>query len=853
MSTTPSISLNNANKKFSEIAWTYTDITNSDISELALIAVSDNDDNSLISKKILSPTQTSLNLIELIDLTVESNICIEVTVTTGITYSSNVLRIPKRLSKPTIYNPEASSSLPYKIVTKNQAVDFFIYDVDVLGYAESLNIILYDSILSNIIELPDINIPTTTTTNTTVNIKNIGVTCSKTVADPNIFQISLTNLINDSVYRIAVYVTNKYTNNATSPLSNIENESLVSNTVMYVEPNTGPQMPTLKSVSFDITNPYYYTFEIMTPANSYSFTTTEIAVYFSKTSNFTTFTKVPLNIDALANPILSSSLLNLSVNLTGKITPGNTYFYKVVVSNSDSDSETLGGVSVISTATPKTNLLSLMACSTPSVSDGLIYISIYPSTFNIVWPSISPNTGSNKCVDYTGSGTIQSNVTVNGTTHSNQTSAYTESSPIAGTEYNVSVAYSVVGIITKITYNGPTSNPITSSTTTTYSTNMNIGSVTPFTYFSSTIQSVSYIKANALNYSGGIYTPKNKEIDLSWTAGVNPGIVPTYFITYSTDAGFANPTTVSTTGITHTLSNLINGTKYYIKIVTKYINAPVELKYSKIENSTTVYPVDSASDDVLLKDSAGNMIGVAPFDNVVTPSNFSLESSKNTVRSTWNIVTNPLASAGAPSSSSKTPVIKYGIAINASAPTIISSNTNTYGSLNDGTPVTISLYSVLQDIYSYYELGMNFANTNTIEIKSSIVIGNATPFDGPDIILASYSPATNIMKLTINLNGTEPADTSLLIMGIVSNGTSGSTFSYSSLLNSSNFTLGGSLNNEYSLSLTNTTPAIESSSTVQQYIAITNSTAGISYSTFGFSTNYALNADTNNKVTRQIN
>jgi hypothetical protein len=859
MSTTPSISLTNANNKFSEIAWTYTSLTNSEIKELALIAVSDNNDDSLISKKILSPTLTSLNLIELIDLTLQSNICIEVTDSSGVTYSSNVLTIPKRLLKPTIYNPETSSSSPYKIVTKNKAVDFYVYGVDLSGSAQFFNIILYDSVLSNILELPDISIPTTATTSTT--IKNIGVTCSKSVADPTVFQISLTNLENDSIYRIAVYVTNRYSNNAVTPLSNIENESLPSNTVKYVEPTTGPQIPTLKSVSFDISNnPYNYTFEIMPPANSATFNTTEIAVYISTASNFAQFNKVLLDISGVTNPISSSNVLYLSADLTDTIRPGTEYYYKIVVSNSDSTSETIKvqnvDTNVISTSTPKTNVLTIMACSRPLLTSNAYYeVELYDNSFNVTWQSTTPNTTPVKYVDYAGSGEIQSDVTINGTTNPNKTSPYIVSSPIADSSYNVTVAYKVVNIITKITYNGATSIPVTTNTTTTYSTNMNIGNLNPFKYYNTTIQPVIHIEANVLSYNNG-FTPIDKAIDLAWTPGVNSGIVPTYRITYSNDSGFATSNTISTQGTPYSklLTNLVNGNKYYIKIETQYVNAPYAFKYKRDASGNTIRNSTKTSDPVILKDSSGNNIAVAPFNNIAVPTNFTLESSKNSVKASWNSVGNPLGSVGAATLASVSPTIKYGIIVDNNTANITENTNFTFNNLEDGTNPSIKLYAILEGVYEKYYTGINFNNVNPIQVKSTTITGTGTPFDGPDITNVTYDQSANIIKLTIDLNGTSKTDTSLLIMGTVSaTGQSASTFSYSSLLNSSNLSVGGASNNEYTLSLSNTTPAIQSSSTVKQYVVITNSTAGISYATYGFPTNYALNADTFNKVISVIN
>jgi len=851
---TPTITLKNANNKFSEIDWTYTDLAGIDIAELALISVTENDANSLITKKILIPSQTYINLIDLVDLTLKINICIEVTHTNGNTYSSNVLTIPKRLNAPAIYNPEASSASPYKIVTKNQAVDFFVYNIDstIGASAQKFNLIVYESTDKTITELPDIPIPSNDRDPTSITIHEIFITCNKITND--IYKISLSNLQNDGIYQIGMYVTNRYTNNASPPQSNIENESNVSNTIQYIEPRTGPQTPTLRSVSFKMDAPYFYTFELMTPSNSNTYTTTYIKIFISTTYSFTPESTSSIDLDiATSNQPLPSSTVYIfdNTDLTGKINAGTTYYYKAVFYNSDSNSETVttSGVSttVINTLTPKTNVLSIQACSKPSISDSTaLILNSYPN-MTLTWSD--PTTDRN--VSYFGSGTIQTNVNVNGNTNTNVKSPYSIAG-VPGSQYTISLSYSVVNIITKTAYHGVGASPVITNTYSTYNNaNLVVGPFTTEPFFTQ-ILPVTYIKASVLSQDNS--TPIPNRINLNWTPSTNVGINPQYQITYSDSASFANPfSTITTSDTTKTITGLTNDAKKYFKIVTTYPNAPIGYFCMK-SGSLTVSRDNLSSIAFKLIDKLDNPIGVSPFNNVTTPINFLLEAGKKTIKSSWNSVTNPLASSGAPATNARTPYINYSIQLenNVASNTMnnfYTFNDNTYN-ITDGNTYTVSLNSNLNDVYPYFESNMDFVTASVVSFSSASITGSTTPFDGPDITNASYNPNTNVISLTIDMNGTRKDDTTLIVMGVTSNAT---TFSYTSLLNSDSLSViyVNSNTNIYRLNLT--PEYIVYSDKVNQFVAVTTSPSGISYATVGFSKDNNLNADTLKTIKTQVN
>lgn len=819
---TPSITLRNANNKFSEIAWTYDNFTVNDVAELALISVTDNDINSLITKKILIPSQTYVNLIDLIDLTITTNICIEITHTDGKTYSSNILKIPKRLSTPAIYNPDANSSSPYKIFTQNQAVDFFVYNIEntQIVSAQFFNFILYESKKSKVInELPDIAIPGSVGVPTTVLINGINIKCTKLDFLGN-YQISLSNLINDGSYQIGLYVTNKYSNEVSQ--SNIENESIVSNTIMYIEPNTDPQTPILKSISFDIKHPTIYTFEIMTPPNSSSYTTTFIKLYISTNSNFplATTNKVELDISNLQNPIPSSAIYSIEKDLHGIIVAGNTYYYKIVVFNVDSDSEN---------TIPLTNVLSLQACSTPTISDAT-NIKLDDTTLTWNLPSTDIN------VNYKGSGTIQTNVINNSTTYTNVTSPYNIQF-VLDTVNTISLGYVFSNIITKTSYNGTGSNP--TFTTYDYITGDNNLKVGPFTtekYYNRTITPVTYIKASVLNSDNSIPVPGT--IKLNWTPSSNNGTTPQYEIIYSNSSNFANSSTITTSDNNKTITGLTNDIKYYFKIVTIYDNAPLTYILSNKSMPVTINRTKLSSTNFTLMDSLNDPIGVSPFVAIQQPTNFALESSKESIKSTWNSVVNPLSSSGKPSPSApNAPTVTYGVYLGTSTPNITSNTnynfTNITDGIIDGTTYTVNLKAILNNVYPYFESSMNFSNpsTSVISFSSSVVSGTAKPFNGPDINFASYNEATNVISLTIKSNGTLANETTVLIMGVTSNA---KTFSYTSLLDSSNFVKNNVDSNTTTYSLSLTPSYVTSGDKVTQFVTITVAESGISFASFGF-------------------
>jgi len=176
-------------------------------------------------------------------------------------------------------------------------------------------------------------------------------------------------------------------------------------------------------------------------------------------------------------------------------------------------------------------------------------------------------------------------------------------------------------------------------------------------------------------------------------------------------------------------------------------------------------------------------------------------------------------------------------------------NDNTYN-ITDGNTYTVSLNSNLNDVYPYFESNMDFVTASVVSFSSASITGSTTPFDGPDITNASYNPNTNVISLTIDMNGTRKDDTTLIVMGVTSNAT---TFSYTSLLNSDSLSViyVNSNTNIYRLNLT--PEYIVYSDKVNQFVAVTTSPSGISYATVGFSKDNNLNADTLKTIKTQVN
>ena len=828
---TPSISLTNANNSFSEINWTYANFTTAD--ELDLIVI--NSINGKIQKIPLNNSLTYLNLDKLIDLTNENTVFIE-TVLTNISYSSNSLLIPKRLTTPTILN--SGNDL---VVAYDERVKFAVNSID--SNATKLNIVLYDAILFQLNEFINIDLPTSsldstskiTTTNLGTNTEPVTIKIEK---DETKYTVIMDKLFSNSIYQIAVYTS--------VTVGGVENESEVSNTIQYVEPNLSPQIPTLKSLEFNVSTPNDYMVEFITPANSSSYTTTSIVLRVSTSNTFTNYIDVLIDYTSISSTgiLPSNTTYKCPVNLSTVITPGITYYYKLIVISNVNDSET-------GNTNSKTNVLSIKACNTPAINNGTVFEVIFQSN------SFDVETNQSTSVVYAGSGTTSYSIKINNTDIYDNVTALKTINATPGTNYTVSHYATVSGIINKVNV---LTMPVlssgvgasasftsgTQSTSTVNYTNLQIGIMDQFTFFNKSLAPVTNIKASNL---GSNSLPLQNSIKLEWVSGLNPGANGiTYELIYSTDSTFNNPTTVSSlSNVPYFLTTTSNDIKYYFKIKTQYNQATTSYTYMKSSNSTQPNTrEDLESTPLTLLDSEDNIIGVSSFELIPAPSSLSLEATKARINTSWSPVNNPLVNSAKPSTTTEALAATITYTTQATSrsynntQTISTTNFSFGNSLVDGDLHTINVKTNLNNIYTFYQSGMKFATTTPITISSGNISGTATPLDGPDIISLDYNTTTNVLHIGLLLNGTPKSDITITVFGIVT--TPPTPYSRSLLLSSSDF---NNVSDIYSLSLTS---AI-GTNVLTQYAVIASADTGISIATKGFDDNIMTQADTYKKIT----
>lgn len=837
MSGTPPISLTNANNSFSEITWTYTDFTTPD--ELDLIVI--NSTNGKIQKIPLNNSLTYLNLDKQIDLTNVNTVFIEAVVS-SVSISSNSLSIPKRLTTPTILN---SGNDP--VVAYNERVEFAVNSID--SNATKLNIVLYDATWQQLNEFINIDLPTTslaptnkiTTTylgpSSATNTDPVTITIEK---DGTKYIITMDKLFSNSTYQIAVYTS--------VTVSGVENESEVSNTIQYVEPNSAPQIPTLKSLEFDVSTPNNYMVEFITPANSGSYTTTSITLRVSSLNTFTNYADVPIDFTSIsATGILpANTTYKLNVNLSTVITAGIMNYYKLIVSNSDDNSET-------GNTTSKTNILNIMACNTPVINHDTLFNVIFKNnSFDVV-------TNQSTSVDYAGTGTKSYSIKINNTDTYDNVPTIKTITATPGETYSVSHYGIVSGIVNKVTMatmptlvSGVGANAIftsgTQSSSTVNYTDLSIGTMSTFTFFNKLLAPV--ISINATNLDNNLLVPLQNHIKLNWTPGVNLGASDiTYTLIYSTDSTFNNATTVSSlSNAPYSLTTSSNDTKHYFKIITKYYQATTTYRYIKSSNSTLPYvQEDLESSPLILLDSNNNIIGVSSFTSILAPASLSLDATRHQITATWSYVDNPLANSAKPSTTGDALATTITYTVQATSTgynktETVSSITNIFDGLVDGNSHTITVKTNLNNIYRFYQSGINFSATSPITISSGAISGTATPLDGPDITSLDYNTITNVLNIGLLLNGTPKSGITITAFGIGT--TPPTSYARSLSLSHPDFTVS---NNTYSLSLTSSI----GTATLTQYAVIASADTGISIATKGFDDNITTQADTLKKITSQ--
>ena len=390
--------------------------------------------------------------------------------------------------------------------------------------------------------------------------------------------------------------------------------------------------------------------------------------------------------------------------------------------------------------------------------------------------------------------------------------------------------------------------PSSQSESTVNYTDLPIGTMSPFTFFNKSLASVTSIKAS---YLGSNSLPLQNSIKIEWVPGANSGANGiTYALIYSTDSTFNNATTVASLPNTpYILTTSSNDIKYYFKLTTQYSQATTSYRYKKSSNNTESKTVEDLESTALtLLDSNNNIIGVSSFTPILAPGALSLQATKQQITASWSQVVNPLANSSKPSSSAGalTATITYTIqATSTPTPTsynntqTISTDNYSFNNLVDGDLYNINVKTNLNNIYSFYQSGMNFATTTPITISSGNISGTATPLDGPDIISLDYTTTTNVLHIGLLLNGTPKSDITITAIGITKSAT---TFSFSGLLSSNNFT---NVNNIYTLSLSSHIGMSE----LSQFAVIASAETGISIATKGFTDNIITQADTYKKIT----
>ena len=834
MSGTPSISLTNANNSFSEINWTYSNFTTPD--ELDLIVI--NSINGKIQKIPLNNSLKYLNLDKLIDLTTANTVFIEAVINSG-SISSSSLLIPKRLTPPTILNSGSDAVVAY-----NERVKFAVNSID--SNATKLNIVLYDATWQQLNEFINIDIPTSNLVPTNkitstylgpssaINTDPVTITIEK---DGTKYIITMDKLYSNSIYQIAVY--------SSVTVGSVENESEVSNTIQYAEPNSAPQIPTLKSLEFNVSTPNNYMVEFITPANSGSYTTTSIALRVSSSNTFTNYADVPIDFTSISSTgiLPSTTTYKLPVNLSTVITAGITYYYKLIVSNSDDNSET-------GNTTSKTNILTIKACNTPVINNDTSFVVIFQNNeFNV------RNYDRANSVVYAGSGNTYYSIKINNTDIYDNVLDFTTITATPGVNYTVSYYAIVSGIINKVTMvsmpafvSGVGASAIFTSSSQSESsvnyTNLPIGTMTPFTFFNKSLAPVTSIKASNL---GSNLLPLLNSIKIEWVSGANSGASGiTYALIYSTDSTFNNATTLSSlSNAPYSLTTSSNDTKHYFKIITLYNNATTSYTFLKSSNSTVPSVQENLESSALtLLDSNNNIIGVSSFTSILAPGSLSLQATKQEIIASWSQVTNPLANSSKPSTS--TGALAATITYTTQATSTSYNNTQTISTTNfsfgnnlvDGDLHTINVKTNLNNIYSFYQSGMNFATTTTTTLSSGNISGTATPLDGPDITSLDYNTSTNVLNIGLLLNGTPKSSITITAIGITKSAT---TFSFSGLLSSTNFT---NVNNTHTLSLSSHIGTSE----LSHFAVIASADTGISIATKGFADNIMTQADTYKKI-----
>ena len=834
---TPSISLTNANNSFSEINWTYTNFTTPD--ELDLIVI--NSTNGRIQKIPLNNSLNYLNLDKLIDLTNANRVFIE-SVINNESVSSGSLVIPKRLTTPTILNSDSDVVEAY-----NERVKFVVDSID--SDATKLNIVLYDATLLQLNEFINIDLPTLTPINkqtetylgpsSALNTDAVKITIEKNGTK---YIITMDKLYSNSTYQIAVY--------SSVTVGDVENESEVSNTIQYIEPNSAPSPPTLKSLEFNILTPLEYIVEFIPPANTGNYITTSIVLQVSNSSNFATFTEVPIDFTSISStgiiplPPVNTSY-SLPVNLsTANITAGIIYYYRLKIANSDSDSE-------IGNPNSRTNILSIKACNTPLISNDTIFNVIFNSN------SFEVETNQSTSVVYAGSGTTSYSIKINNTDTYDNVPTLKTITATPGVSYTVSHYATISNIINKVTMetmpvlvsgNGTTAvfTSGSQSTSTINYTNLPIGIMAPFTFFNKLLAPITSITVYNLDSN---LLPLQNKLKIEWIPGPNPGASGiTYAILYSTDSTFNNPTSVSSLPhVPYLLTTNSNDNKHYFKIETQYNNTATGYTYTKSTNTTVPSILENlASEPLTLLDSNNNIIGVSSFESISAPSSLSLQATKHEIIAAWSQVANPLANSSKPSTSTEAlaTTITYTILATSTATgynntqTIISPNI-TFTNLVDGNLHNINVKTNLNNIYQYYRHGMNFATTTPTTLSSVNISGTATPLDGPDITFLDYNTSTNVLNIELLLNGTSKSDITITVFGISQ--LPPTSFSFSGLLSSGNFTVS---NNTYSLSLSSSIGA----TVLTQYAVIASASTGLSIATRGFDDNITTQADTYKKI-----
>jgi len=713
----PTITLSFLNSP-SEITWAINGIDS--INEIGLIVI--NSDTNEISRFQLTSDSNTLALLSLdINLDVDNKIFIEI-VSGTTSYSSNMLFIPGSLKTPEIIIGDGS----YNILEQNKRVIFYVKNID--SRATYINVIQFDASAGALTEIINIGIPSAV--ENSIEKQNINIVKQS----GNVYKFLIANLTNNYQYRFALYVS--------TIIGDIEQESVVSNTLGYLEPNNKPTQPYINSVDFSLNNPHgnkfdSYTFLIEAPDNCSEYTITEVMFTISDNSGtlvsqnnilgnltYANGTSLPAN-KMLAN----SSLLKYTTTLS-TLNVGTVYAYKCTFKNS----EPINSLSVDS------NTIKIKYCSVPTIASNKNFTITQQSDNTLLagWDS--------GIINYSGSGDVNYKI-------SSPTKTYSD---ISGNNYSIidivygnSYTFTLNSYVKNIINNVKRDNTVVTSNL----SYIEIGTISNIIARTTIIVPPTNLKA--FIYDNGFLT---KQINTEWNASTNASLYNVdYIFEYANDASFNN--IVGTENIcdtNYTLLNLAVANTYYFRVKSLVNDFPNEYQYNTSSESVNITTASKAS--VYVSTNRGIQPYEAPVINSM--SKFTVEPKSN------NKLNVNIDDVIISYSSSGTKTFKIVLYYDPSCNNTKTSATTvaidvSYGTIYD---VKLSYFidNVITAVYSG-EVIANFIDTSETEIG---IITDITAYN------PSISPPASITTTVLNGDNTAPIPNTIKVSynsGVTSN------------------------------------------------------------------------------------